>query len=501
MPAPSPTQAAGPDAPRRTRRVSPHLLYILVIIAVLAGIAFGLIAPDTAAGFKVLGDLFVNLIKMMIAPIIFCTIVLGIGSVRSAATVGRIGILALVYFLIMSTFALAIGLVVGNILKPGQGLTIPDGGSTVEQYVDEAEAAGGLMDFIGSIIPKTMVSSLTDGSVLQALLIALLVGFAVQGIGGRTADVALEGIEVARRIVFRVLMMVLWLAPIGAFGAMAAVVGASGIGAVWELIKLMIGFYITCILFVVGVLGIILYAVARVNVFQLLKYLIKEIILIIATSSSESALPLLMAKMEHLGVKKSTVGIVVPTGYSFNLDGTAIYLTMAAIFVSDAMRMPMTIPQQIGLLVFMIVASKGAAGVSGAGLATLAGGLAAHRSDLLPGVGIIIGIDRFMSEARAITNFAGNAIATVVIGTMTRTIDRDRAREVLSGNLPFVSADAIDGDGTDAAGTDGAGTDGAGTDAAGAEHAGTSVGAAGTSDGSTAHGHDAADSDAPTRGF
>jgi aerobic C4-dicarboxylate transport protein len=476
-----PEAESSPSSPApaaRRRRVSPHLLYVFVIIAVLGGIAFGLIAPDTAAQFKVLGDLFVSLIKMMIAPIIFCTIVLGIGSVRSAATVGRIGLLALVYFLIMSTFALAIGLVVGNVLKPGQGLTIPTGGD-VSGYVEDAEEAGGLMDFIGSIIPETMVSSLTDGSVLQALLIALLVGFAVQGVGGRTADVALEAIEVARRVIFRVLMMVLWLAPIGAFGAMAAVVGASGVGAVWELVKLMIGFYITCILFVVGVLGIVLYAITRVNVFKLLKYLIQEFILIVATSSSESALPTLMAKMEHMGVKKSTVGIVVPTGYSFNLDGTAIYLTMSAIFVADAMRMPMTIPQQIGLLVFMIIASKGAAGVSGAGLATLAGGLAAHRSDLLPGVAVIIGIDRFMSEARALTNFAGNAIATVVIGTLTRTIDRDRVTRVLSGDLPFVSADELEpedaayaiadgpGDGTTAGSGDGtSASDGSGSDRA-----------------------------------
>ncbi|UQN30776.1 cation:dicarboxylate symporter family transporter [Brachybacterium kimchii] len=446
-----PDPAADPSAPMpreesstpKRRRVSPHFLYIAVIVAVLAGIGFGLVAPETAASFKILGDLFVSLIKMMIAPIIFCTIVLGIGSVRSAATVGRIGVLALVYFLVMSTFALAIGLVVGNILQPGQGLTIPTDGD-VSKYVKDAEEAGGLADFVASIIPETLASSLTEGSVLQALLVALLVGFGIQGVGGRTAEVALEAVEIARRVIFRVLMMILWLAPIGAFGAMSAVVGSSGVGAVWELVKLMIGFYITCIIFVVGILGLVLFAVARVNVFSLLKYLVQEFILIVATSSSESALPTLMAKMEHMGVKKSTVGIVVPTGYSFNLDGTAIYLTMASIFVADAMKMPMTIPQQIGLLVFMIIASKGAAGVSGAGLATLAGGLAAHRADLVPGVAVIVGIDRFMSEARAITNFAGNAIATVVIGTLTRTIDRERVTEVLSGRVPFVSADEIE---------------------------------------------------------
>ena len=435
----------GPDAHPRTPEPEPvspkssrtHVLYIAVIIAVLAGIVFGLVAPDAAKEFKVLGDLFVSLIKMMIAPIIFCTIVLGIGSVRSAATVGRIGLMALIYFVIMSTFALAIGLVVGNILKPGSGIVIP-ADADVDKYVEQAHEAGGTLDFIQSIIPETLVSSLTDGSVLQALLVALLVGFAVQKIGGRTADLALEALEVVRKVVFAILSMVLWLAPIGAFGAMAAVVGTSGAAAVWELLKLMIGFYITCALFVGVVLGLVLYAVARVNILRLLWYLGKEFLLILATSSSESALPFLMEKMEHLGIRKSTVGIVVPTGYSFNLDGTAIYLTMAALFVADAMHKPMSLPAQIGLLVFMIIASKGAAGVSGAGLATLAGGLSAHRADLLPGVAVIVGIDRFMSEARAMTNFAGNAVATVVIGTLTRTIDRDRVSEVLSGRLPFV---------------------------------------------------------------
>lgn len=231
--------------------------------------------------------------------------------------------------------------------------------------------------------------------------------------------------------------MILWLAPIGAFGAMAGVVGESGKAAVGEMLKLMFGFYVTCALFIFVVLGAVLWLVARINIVSLLKYLAREFLLIVATSSSESALPNLMAKMQHAGVDRSTVGVVVPTGYSFNLDGTAIYLTMASIFIADAMGKPMSMGEQIGLLVFMIIASKGAAGVTGAGLATLAGGLQAHRPELLDGVGVIVGIDRFMSEARALTNFAGNAVATLVIGTWTGTLDRDRARLVLAGGDPF----------------------------------------------------------------
>lgn len=440
-----PTQGgtAGVDAPATRTKDRTHYLYIAVIVAVVAGITFGLVAPDTAVNFKVLGTWFVKLITMMIGPIIFCTIVLGIGSVRQAAQVGRAGGMALVYFLVMSTFALGIGLVVGNVLAPGTGMKITPGGA--DEYVKEAKASGGVEDFIGSIIPDSILSSLTSGSVLQALFVALLVGFAVQRMG-ETGEAVLRVISGLQKVVFRVLSMILWVAPVGAFGAMAAVVGESGASAVGELFKLMIGFYITCVLFIFGVLGAVLWAVARVNIFSLLKYLAREFLLIVATSSSESALPNLMAKMQHLGVSRSTVGIVVPTGYSFNLDGTAIYLTMASIFVADAMGDPMSLGEQIGLLVFMIIAAKGAAGVSGAGLATLAGGLQAHRPELLDGVGVIVGIDRFMSEARALTNFAGNAVATVVIGKWTHSVDRERVSEVLAGGDPFDYATMIDED-------------------------------------------------------
>ncbi|MDU6479807.1 MAG: cation:dicarboxylase symporter family transporter, partial [Corynebacterium kroppenstedtii] len=248
----------------------------------------------------------------------------------------------------------------------------------------------------------------------------------------------LSAIAQVQKLVFKVLMMVLWTAPIGAFGAISWVVGSTGLDAVKQLVLLMLCFYVTCVIFIFGVLGLVLYAFTRFNIFKLVKYLAREYLLIFATSSSESALPTLIRKMEHVGVDKSTVGIVVPTGYSFNLDGTAIYLTMASIFISDAMHKPLNLGEQIGLLVFMMIASKGAAGVSGAGLATLAGGLQAHRAELLDGVGIIAGIDRFMSEARALTNFAGNSVATLVVGVWTHTVDRNRVNAVLSGEIPYV---------------------------------------------------------------
>jgi aerobic C4-dicarboxylate transport protein len=375
--------------------------------------------------------------------VIFCTIVLGIGKVRAAATVGKVGGLAFVYFLVMSTVALAIGLVVGNVLSPGTGLNLEASSSKGSQLAETAHEAGGLMEFVQHIIPTSLLSSLTEGNVLQALFIALLVGFALQGMGAAGEGI-LRGIEAVQKLVFKVLAMILWLAPIGAFGAIANVVGQTGWSAVTQLLTLMLGFYITCLVFVFGVLGVILRAVAGVSIFKLVRYLAREYLLIFATSSSESALPRLIAKMEHLGVEKTTVGVVVPTGYSFNLDGTAIYLTMASLFVADAMGKPLALGEQISLLVFMIVASKGAAGVSGAGLATLAGGLQSHRPDLLDGVGLIVGIDRFMSEARAVTNFSGNAVATMLVGSWTKTIDRKQVDRVLSGNDPFDELTMVD---------------------------------------------------------
>lgn len=430
-------------------------LYVSVIIAVVLGATIGLIWPDFAVALEPIGKGFVALIKMMIAPIIFCTIVVGIGSIAKAATVGKIGGLALLYFMIMTTFALAIGLVVGNIIHPGEGLDMTS--STYDTSDVEAKTT---QEFILGIIPTTFFSAFTGESVLQVLFIALLVGFALQKMGAKGEPI-MNAVKNLQALVFRILGMILWLAPLGAFGAIAAVVGKTGVAAILGLGLLMVAFYITCAVFIVGILGTLLYVVTRVNLFSLMKYLAREYLLIVGTSSSESALPRLIAKMEHLGVSKPVVGITVPTGYSFNLDGTAIYLTMASLFIAAGMGMPMTIPEQIGLLLFMVIASKGAAGVTGAGLATLAGGLQAYRPDLVDGVGVIVGIDRFMSEGRAVTNFTGNAVATVLIGTWTEEFDRDRARQVLRGEIPFdestLSGDHHDGmsDDQDAVGTQG----------------------------------------------
>ncbi len=426
-----------------TVRDRTHWLYIAVVVAVVAGIVLGFAAPDAAIKFQPLGDLFIRLIKMMISPIIFCTIVLGVGSVANAAQVGRVGGLALGYFLTMSTFALGIGLVVGNIIKPGAGLDLTDDLRSVgtEQV---GEKVGGWA-FILDIVPDTLFSAVTSGKVLQTLLVALLVGFALQAMG-RTGQPILVGVGHLQRLVFRVLAMVMWLAPVGAFGAMAAVVGATGVDALKSLATMMLAFYLTCVLFIFGVLGTLLRVVAGVNIFHLFRYLGREFLLILSTSSSETALPRLIAKMEHAGVQQTTVGVVVPTGYSFNLDGTAIYLTMASLFVAEALGQPLALSEQISLLLFMIIASKGAAGVSGAGLATLAGGLSSHRPDLVEGVGLIVGIDRFMSEARALTNFAGNSVATVLVGHWTDSVDRERLDHVLAGSDPFDERTMLDED-------------------------------------------------------
>jgi aerobic C4-dicarboxylate transport protein len=436
------TEPSDTAAPARRDRT--HWLYISVVLAVGLGILVGFVFPDFAVGLKWLGTAFVGLIRMLIAPVIFCTIVLGIGAIRKATAVGRIGGLALAYFLVMSTIALTIGLVVGNLLHPGEGLQLSDAlRGQGAALASTAQESGGTVDFVLGLIPTTLLSALTDGSVLQALLVALLVGFAIQSMG-RAGEPLLRGVGYLQKLVFRVLAMIMWLAPIGAFGAIAAVVGETGLDALKSLAVLMIGFYITCALFVFVVLGLILRFVARVNVFRLLKYLGREFLLILATSSSETALPRLIAKMEHAGVSQPVAGIVVPTGYSFNLDGTAIYLTMASLFIAEALGDPLSVSEQIGLLVFMIIASKGAAGVTGAGLATLAGGLSAHRPELLDGVGLIVGIDRFMSEARALTNFAGNAIATVLVATWTHQLDREQLSKALSGEDPFDEATMLD---------------------------------------------------------
>ncbi|MGW1765413.1 cation:dicarboxylate symporter family transporter [Streptomyces sp. NPDC002073] len=428
---------------RSASRDRTHYLYLAVIAAVVLGIITGFAAPGVAVELKPLGTGFVNLIKMMISPVIFCTIVLGVGSVRKAAKVGAVGGLALGYFMVMSTAALAIGLLVGNLLEPGSGLHLTEAVKEAGAAQAKTGGAESTADFLLGIVPTTLVSAFTGGEVLQTLLVALLCGFALQALG-TAGEPVLRGVGHVQKLVFRILAMIMWAAPVGAFGAIAAVVGATGMDALKSLAVIMIGFYTACLLFVFVVLGTLLRVCTGISVFALLKYLGREFLLILSTSSSESALPRLIAKMEHLGVSKPVTGITVPTGYSFNLDGTAIYLTMASLFVAEAMGDPLALGEQVSLLLFMIVASKGAAGVTGAGLATLAGGLQSHRPELVDGVGLIVGIDRFMSEARALTNFAGNAVATVLIGTWTKEFDKERASEVLLGRLPFDERTLLD---------------------------------------------------------
>ena len=419
-----------------------HYLYLAVIGAVLLGIATGLLFPGFAVELKPLGEGFVNLIKMMIQPVIFCTIVLGVGSVASAAKVGRVGGLALGYFLVMSTVALSIGMLVGNLLQPGDGLHL-SAEAAATAHEKAAEGHADTTAFLLGIIPTSLFSALTSGSVLQTLLVALLVGFALQRMGATSAPI-ITAVGHLQRLVFRLLAMIMWAAPVGAFGAVAAVTGQGGVDALKSLAVLMVGFYITCVLFVVVVLGTLLKVTTGINIFALLRYLGREFLLILATSSSESALPRAIAKLEHAGVDKTTVGVVVPTGYSFNLDGTAIYLTMASIFIAEAMGTPLALGEQVSLLLFMMIAAKGAAGVTGSGMAVLAGGLQSHRPELVDGVGLIVGIDRFMSEARALTNFAGNAVGTVLVGHWTGSIDRARLDRVLAGEEPFDETTMLD---------------------------------------------------------
>jgi aerobic C4-dicarboxylate transport protein len=463
----SATTTGPPSSAPPARKDRSHWLYVAVIAAVVLGIIVGLVAPDVGKALKPLGTAFVSLIKMVISPVIFCTIVLGVGSIRQAAKVGKVGGLALAYFIVMSTFALIIGLVVGNILQPGAGLQLTDAARAAGEKAAAGGEAASTTEFLLGIIPTTLVSPLTGEFVLQTLFVALLIGFAVQSLGA-SGQAILRGVKHFERLVFKVLAMIMWVAPIGAFGAIAAVVGETGVSALVSLGQLMLAFYITCAIFILVVLGLILRLGAGMNIISLLRYLAREYLLIVSTSSSEVALPRLVAKMEHLGVSRPVVGIVVPTGYSFNLDGTAIYLTMASLFIAEALGTPLSFGEQISLLLFMMIASKGAAGVTGAGLAVLTGGLQSHRPDLVDGVGLIVGIDRFMSEARAVTNFSGNAVATVLLGKWVGEFDQEKANRVLAGEDPFDESDMLDdhdeqapelgGGGTDAPATAGSAT-------------------------------------------
>lgn len=417
-------------------------LYGQVIIAILLGILVGALFPKFGEGLKPLGDLFVKLIKMIIAPIIFATVVSGIAHMRDAKKVGRVGGKALLYFEVVSTLALVIGMVVMNVLRPGAGMNIDPASLDTEGLTKYTEAAAemSVWDHVLKIIPDTFVGAFTSGELLPVLFIALMTGFALMRLG-KLGEQILHGIDAVNQVVFVILGFIMRVAPIGAFGAMAFTVGKYGLKSLTSLGYLMGSFYLTCILFIFVVLGLIA-RMAGFSVVKLIRYIKEELLIVLGTSSSESALPRLMMKMEHAGAEKSVVGLVVPTGYSFNLDGTSIYLTMAALFIAQATNTPMGIGEQLSLLAVLLLTSKGAAGVTGSGFITLAATLGAVGHVPVAGMALILGIDRFMSEARALTNFIGNAVATLVIARSENAVDMNRLTRALNGeDLPAIEPD------------------------------------------------------------
>jgi aerobic C4-dicarboxylate transport protein len=408
-------------------------LYVQVLIAIAIGVAFGFIAPESAARMKPLGDGFIKLVKMLIAPIVFTTVVVGIAHMGAMKDVGRIGIRALLYFEVVSTIALLIGLVVVTLLKPGAGVGFDPATAdlrSVAAYTSESQHLS-TVDFILNIIPDTIVGAFARGEVLQVLLFSVLFGLALLRLGPRARPLV-DVIAMASDALFDVVGIIMRLAPVGAFGAMAFTVGRYGVASLLALGKLMAGVYLTCIFFVFGVLGLIA-AATGFSLLRFLRYIGEEILIVLGTSSSESALPRIMAKLERIGCAKPVVGLVVPTGYSFNLDGTSIYMTMAAIFVAQASGVHLTLEQELGILGVLLLTSKGAAAVTGSGFVTLAATLAAFPTIPVAGLTLLVGVDRFMSEARAITNLIGNAVATMVVAKWDGALDLERARAVLEG--------------------------------------------------------------------
>ena len=408
-----------------------HSLYFQVITAILIGVVVGHFYPATGEALKPLGDAFIKLIKMIIAPIIFCTVVVGIAGMEDMKKVGKTGGYALLYFEVVSSLALVVGLVIVNVVQPGAGMNVdPNTLDTkgIVAYTGPGKMQG-TVEFLLAIIPSTVVDAFAKGEMLQVLLFAVLFGFALHSFGGR-GTLVFDFIEKTSHVLFVIVGYIMKVAPIGAFGAMAFTIGKYGIGSLASLAKLMGSFYATCLIFIFVVLGIISRA-HGFSIWKFVKYIKEELLIVLGTSSSESVLPRMMAKLENLGVRKSTVGLVIPTGYSFNLDGTSIYLTMAAVFIAQATNTPMTITQQVTLLAVLLLTSKGAAGVTGSGFIVLAATLSAVGHVPVAGLALILGIDRFMSEARALTNLVGNGVATVVVGKWTGDLDSARMTAVL----------------------------------------------------------------------
>ncbi len=407
-------------------------LYFQVLVAIAAGVALGVLFPHTAQAVQPLGDGFIKLIKMLIAPIIFCTVVIGIGGMEKLREVGKAGGLALLYFEVVTTLALVVGLVIVNVLRPGAGMNVNPANldtQAVAQYVQPGKLPG-VVDYLLAIIPNTFFDAFARGDVLQVLLLAVLFGFALHAAGGRNTPVY-ELIERSSTVLFRIVGFVMRAAPIGAFGAMAFVIGKYGAGTLVSLGALLACFYLTCGVFVLGVLG----AIARWHGFSILRfirYIRDELLIVLGTSSSESVLPRIMGKLEALGVHPTVVGLVVPTGYSFNLDGTCIYLTLGAVFIAQATNTPLDLWHQLVLLLVLLLTSKGAAGVTGSGFIVLAASLSTLGHVPVAAVALIFGIDKFMSEARALTNLVGNGVATLVVGKWCHRVDEERLQRELA---------------------------------------------------------------------
>ena len=412
------------------------VLYVQVLFAIACGVLLGYFEPKLGVDLKPLGDGFIKLVKMIIAPVIFCTVVHGIAGMEDMKKVGRVGGKALLYFEIVSTFALVIGLVVANTLKPGAGfnadLSTLDT-KAIEGYAAKAHAQS-TVEFILNIIPNTFMDAFAKGDILQVLLLAILFGFSLSAMGEKGKPV-FHFVEQVSHVLFGIVNSVMKLAPLGAFGAMAFTIGKYGVGSLVPMAKLMGSFYLTCILFIIVVLG----GIARYtgfSIFKFIKYIRDELMIVLGTSSSESALPKLMLKLEKMGCSRSVVGLVVPTGYSFNLDGTNIYMTMAALFIAQATNTELTMTQELTIIGVAMLTSKGASGITGAGFITLASTLAVVPTIPIAGMALILGIDRFMSEARALTNIIGNAVATVVISRSENELDMEKMELALNDQLP-----------------------------------------------------------------
>ncbi|MDB5625259.1 MAG: dctA [Tardiphaga sp.] len=429
----SPTAISGAPATKPNRPWY-KVLYVQVLIAIIIGVLVGSFAPNFATNewIKALGDGFIKLIKMVIAPIIFCTVVSGIAHIQDARKVGRVGIKALVYFEIVSSFALILGLIMGNVFQVGHGIANKPDAAAVAGFVKQAEGQK-TVDFFLNIIPDSVVGGFARGDILQVLLFAILFGFALMAMGERGHKLR-DIIDESAHAVFGVIGIVMKAAPIGAFGAMAYTIGKFGPAALTNLFGLIVLFYATAALFVIVVLGLIA-RVVGFNIFKFLAYLKDELLIVLGTSSSESALPQLMAKLERLGCSKSVVGLVVPTGYSFNLDGTNIYMTLATLFIAQALGVDLSFGQQITILLVAMLTSKGASGVTGAGFITLAATLSVVDPRLVPGMAIVFSIDKFMSEVRALTNITGNGVAAVFVSWWEGELDHDKMNVALNQKI------------------------------------------------------------------